>query len=173
MVYGFMKQSGGHATIYSEVGHGTSVKLYFPRETGGQKPTSQGSADVGIALGRGETILLAEDDDDVRATAIAALRKLGYNVLIARNGSEALEILGRATKIDLLFTDVIMPGGMTGLDLAKKAASLRPGLKVLYTSGYADGAFGSDQVELGEHNWLTKPYTRARLAAKIRQAIGE
>lgn len=166
MVYGFAKQSGGHILIDSTVGTGTTVKLYLPRclqEEAAARPASA----IGMAGGT-ETILLVEDDNDVRETAAGMLSVLGYTVLEAPDAKNALAILETDTAIDLLFTDVVMPGGSTGHDLAKIARELRPDLPVLFTSGYVQDAIVHDGrldegVEL-----LGKPYTQLTMAQKIR-----
>ncbi|MCX7789258.1 MAG: PAS domain S-box protein, partial [Chloroflexaceae bacterium] len=136
MVYGFVKQSQGHVTIYSEPGQGTTVKLYLPRtveEVAGYETDVEGAW-----LGGDETILLVEDDEAVRHFARQQLTSLGYRVLEAATGPEALEIVRAHDDIALLFTDIVMPGGMSGRDLVEAARQVRPGLKVLYTSGYAE-----------------------------------
>src|SRR6185437_10944913 len=127
MVYGFTKQSGGHVAIYSELGHGTVVKLYLQKAGGAAQRIAPDEVD--IAGSSGESILLVEDDDLVRAHALRLLDDLGYRVTAARNGPEALELLRKGTPCDLLFTDVIMPGGMTGPKLAEAARALRPKLR--------------------------------------------
>jgi PAS domain S-box-containing protein len=170
MVHGFVKQSNGHVKLYSEVGHGTTVKLYLPRSSRAETP-SVVPGDPTEARGGGETILMVEDNDLVRAHVESMLKSLGYRVLSAGNGPEALEILRQDQAVDLLFTDVIMPGGMTGLQLADAARRLRPALKVLYTSGYAESAIGN-HGRLGEAvDLLSKPYQQRDLAAKLRKVI--
>ncbi|MDE1923440.1 MAG: PAS domain-containing protein [Gammaproteobacteria bacterium] len=172
MVYGFTIQSGGAVKIYSEVGAGTVVKLYLPRASGG--PASEPSRDSATSahLARGdELILLVEDDGLVRSHATRLLQSLGYRVLPAANGPEALEIARGERTIDLLFTDVMMPGGMSGPELALQIRKVRPNLRVLFTSGYTDNAivhFG--RVDPGTA-LLHKPYDRRRLAEKIQQAL--
>jgi CheY-like chemotaxis protein len=170
MVYGFTKQSGGHVAIYSETGIGTVVKLYLPRS---DAPVQVATA-VPLAHergGGGETILLVEDDELVRTHAGQLLRQLGYRVLSASGGPEALDLLRANPDIDLLFTDVIMPGGMNGPQLADAAHRLYPQLPVLYTSGYTENAIvHHGRVDPGV-NLLHKPYRRETLAEKIRVAI--
>ncbi len=138
MVYGFIKQSGGHIKIYSEVGHGTAIKLYLP-QAAGDALAAQEAVPQPIESGT-ETILVVEDDALVRNYVVAQLKSLGYDVLTAANAAEALKIIDQAETLDLLFTDVIMPGGMNGRQLSDAAAKLRPGLKVLFTSGYTENA---------------------------------
>jgi signal transduction histidine kinase/CheY-like chemotaxis protein len=169
MVYGFVKQSGGHIKIYSETGHGTIVKLYLPRANtaAAALPAPQPAS----LPGAGEAILAVEDDDLVRAHVESELATLGYAVKAVRNGAEALEILRASGKIDLLFSDVVMPGGLSGPELAREAQLLRPGLKVLFTSGYTEstvlhrGGFDSGM------QLLSKPYRRQELATKLRAML--
>jgi signal transduction histidine kinase/CheY-like chemotaxis protein len=170
MVYGFAKQSGGHVKIYSEVGQGTTVRLYLPRLT---DPGMIAAAPTGGAAQRGghERVLVVEDDEMVRARVVAELRHLGYAVLEARDGNAALDILRGAEPIDLLFTDVVMPGGLSGPQLAAAAQALRPGLRVLYTSGYTQNAVVHDGRLDDGVVLLSKPYRRQELAAKLRQVL--
>lgn len=168
MVYGFAKQSGGHVKIYSELGHGTTVKLYLPRA--GTAAAAISPATVDVNAGGGETILVVEDDDGVRALSVMLLEHHGYRVLEAANGTDALEVLERE-QIDLLFTDVLMPGRFTGPELALEARRRRPGLKVLFTSGYTENAM-TEQDRLGQGAPLiSKPYDGAELGSKIRAVL--
>ncbi len=170
MVYGFARQSGGHVDIDSQVGRGTTVRLYLPRAQDGAPAPPPQRLPQTVAGGR-ETLLLVEDDDLVRRYARDQLVGLGYQVLEASNGREALEVLGGGAPIDLLFTDVVMPGGVSGRQLADQAAKLRPGLKVLYTSGYAENAIAHQgRLDPGVL-LLEKPYLRTELARKIREAL--
>lgn len=169
MVYGFVKQSGGHIRIYSEPGHGTTVKLYMPRTT--QSEDVIVDIDAGPVTGGNETILVAEDDDAVRDTVVAMLVDLGYRVLKSRDASSALSIVDSGIPIDLLFTDVVMPGPLKSTELARKACERLPGMAVLFTSGYTEnsivhGGRLDEGVEL-----LSKPYTRETLARKLRQVF--
>ncbi len=173
MVYGFVRQSDGHIRIESEVGRGTCVYMYLPRAV--PKPAVEPARIAPgalSALARGsETILLVEDDDMVRRYARDQLRTLGYRVIEAANGREALVVLRGDEHLDLLFTDVVMPGGISGRQLADLAANLRPGLKVLYSSGYAENAIvHQGRIDPGVL-LLEKPYQRAELASKIREAL--
>ena len=166
MVYGFVKQSNGHVQVYSEVGQGTTIKIYLPRSR--QTETVTTRTVTGSLRGQSEVILVAEDDDLVRASAVGMLRDLGYTCIHASDGAAALEILKSGAKIDLLFTDVIMPGPVKSRDLAAEAQRLRPGLPVLYTSGYTENAIVhhgrlDEGVQL-----LSKPYAQEDLARKIR-----
>lgn len=168
-VYGFVKQSGGHLKIYSEVGQGTTVKLYLPRALGPQSAQPRPAA--ALALTGAEAVLLVDDDEIVRATVASMLEGLGYRVLTASNGTEALTLLENGAKIDLLFTDVVMPGPISGRILAERALAMEPGLKVLFTSGYTENAIVHNGhldhgVEL-----LSKPFDRERLAAKVRRVL--
>ena len=170
MVYGFVKQSGGHIRIYSEVGHGTTIKLYLPPARG-QVETAPAAA---AALPRGtETIMVVEDDALVRNFVSGQLQDLGYRTVCAATGPAALSLVKDGQPFDLLFTDVIMPGGMSGHDLAEKVRALRTGVKVLYTSGYTDNAI----VHQGRLDpgvlLLTKPYRKSQLATMIRRALTE
>ncbi|MEA3024832.1 MAG: hypothetical protein QOF91_117, partial [Alphaproteobacteria bacterium] len=139
-VYGFVRQSGGHVRIYSEVGHGTTVKIYLPRHAGAEDmpERDQRAPNAARAIGS-ETILVVEDDEALRSYTTEILAELGYRVLAAPNGSSALDMLENS-RIDLLFTDVVMPGGMNGRQLADEAVRRRPGLKVLFTTGYTRNA---------------------------------
>jgi PAS domain S-box-containing protein len=171
MVYGFVKQSGGHVKIYSELGHGTCVRIYLPRFLGSleQDPV----ADV-AAIPEGthdETVLVVEDDDDVRTYSVEILRELGYRVVEAHDGASALRLLERQARVDLLFTDVVLPGGVTGADLAREALALRPGLSVLFTTGYArDAIVHHGRLDPGVH-LITKPFSYADLAQKVRDVL--
>ena len=169
MVYGFTKQSNGHVTIYSEPGLGTSVRIYLPLAEG-ETLTPRQIAEA-VAPGGHETILVVEDDPFVRRHAIASLESLGYRVLVAGDGREALAALRGRARPDLLFTDIVMPGGITGWELAEQARKLRPKLRVLFTSGYPLETLANRQViEPGAHI-LTKPYRKAELARQVRDAL--
>ena len=170
MVYGFVKQSAGHLGIYSEPGQGTTVKLYLPRVSG----DAATAADVvmgAAAAGGAETILLVEDDAAVRRYALQALQSLGYAVIEAADGPSALVLIGQRDDVELLFTDVVMPGGMNGRALADAARRLRPGLRVLYTSGYTENAIvHHGRLDPGAL-LLSKPYRRSELDRAIRAAL--
>jgi PAS domain S-box-containing protein len=170
MVYGFVKQSGGHIKVYSEEGHGTSIKLYLP--------AASGSADASIpvvapARGAGETILVVEDDALVRGFVITQLQSLGYRTVAVADGRTALEYVDSGQPLDLLFTDVVMPGGMTGRQLAVEVTQRRPGTKLLYTSGYTENSI----VHHGrlDHGvmLLSKPYRKSELSSMVRLALGD
>jgi PAS domain S-box-containing protein len=172
MVYGFIRQSGGHVDIYSEVGHGTTVKMYLPRANDRLSTGTVSEHKRHMDISRGtETILLVEDDEMVRRLARDQLTSLGYQVMEAANGPQALELIRGPRTIDLLFTDVVMPGGMSGRQLSDEASKLRPTLKVLYTSGYAENAIvHHGRLDPGVQ-LLGKPYRRADLAKKIRDVL--
>ncbi len=168
MVYGFVKQSGGHIKIYSEPGHGTTIKLYLPPGEGITEATAPIAPQ---AEGGAETIFVVEDDTLVRNFVTAQLDSLGYKTVAAADSRAALQLIEAGQAFDLLFTDVVIPGGMSGRELADEVAKLRPGVKVLYTSGYTDNAIVhhgklDDGVML-----LTKPYRRNQLAEMIRKAL--
>jgi signal transduction histidine kinase/CheY-like chemotaxis protein len=170
MVYGFVKQSRGHIKIYSEPGHGTSVKLYLPRTDQKTEPSKPVSAPVGDHCGS-EVILLVEDNAHVREFAKTQLEHLGYRVIASGNGTDALQELRNEARIDLLFTDVVMPGGMNGPELAREACKLAPRLKVLFTSGYAENAIAHHGLLDKDVQLLNKPYTRLELAGRIRNVL--
>jgi len=167
MVYGFMKQTQGHIKIYTELGQGTSVKLYLPRTEGKKEQSSQIPSSFADLRGS-EVVLLVEDDAPLREFARSELVNLGYRVLEAENGKNALKIIAERADIDLLFTDIIMPGGMNGRELGLEALRLNPKLKVLYTSGYAENAILHDGLFDNDVQFLGKPYTRRDLAMRIR-----
>ncbi len=169
MVFGFVKQSGGHVKVYSEVGHGTTVKLYLPRVNqsedvaveAAQKPVTGGT----------ETILVIEDDEEVRATAVEMLSDLGYRVLKAPDATAALAIIESGIGIDLLFTDVVMPGPLRAPELARKARERLPNIAVLFTSGYTENAIVHGGRLDEDVQLISKPYTREALARKIRHVL--
>ncbi|GLR88214.1 CHASE3 domain-containing protein [Bradyrhizobium iriomotense] len=170
MVYGFVKQSGGHIKIYSEAGHGTTIKLYLPPGEGASETAASAAAP---ATGGVETILVVEDDNLVRNFVTAQLQGLGYKTIAAVDGRAALALVDRGEPFDLLFTDVVIPGGMSGRLLAQEVEKRRPGVRVLYTSGYTDNAI-VHQGKLDEGVLLlTKPYRRNQLAEMIRLALGK
>jgi PAS domain S-box-containing protein len=170
MVYGFVKQSGGHVTIYSEVGHGTTFNLYFPRVRDTTNLASAAVKDTTDAAAR-EIILVVEDDDRVRRLTITRLKLIGYQVLEASDGPKALDILSRGPSVDLVFTDLIMPGGMSGRDVAARARELKPDIKVLLTSGYAEELVHGDDLEREQLKVLRKPYHQAELVAALREVL--
>lgn len=171
MVYGFTKQSGGHLRIYSEVGIGTTISLYLPLAEEKLRPDDAAAARPEEYAGRGEMVLVVEDDERVRAVTVLRLKDLGYDVLEAEDGLAAMEILRQSHSIDLLFTDVVMPGGLLGEELVDLARTLRPGIKVLLTSGYTESAGTQSGVLAGGAPWLRKPYRKEELARKIRDVL--
>ncbi len=169
MASGFVKQSGGHIVLESEIGKGTTVTIYLPRSA--QRAISKVSAAEQDVVGGGETVLVVEDDAEVRATTVATLNELGYCVLEAHDGASALAMLRKGAWVDLLFTDVVMPGPVSSIELAMLAQRELPGVAVLYTSGYTRDALTTggrldDGVRL-----LGKPYRRAQLAQHVRDAL--
>jgi PAS domain S-box-containing protein len=170
-VYGFVKQSGGHVKIYSELGQGTCVKIYLPRLNIAARidaPDEPPSAPEAVSE---ETILVVEDDDDVRAYSVEVLRELGYRVIEAHDGPSALRLLERQFRVDLLFTDVVLPGGMTGAQVAAQARGAKPDLKVLFTTGYARNAIvHHGRLDQGVQ-LITKPFSMSDLATRVRDVL--
>ena len=169
MVYGFVKQSGGHVTIYSEPDQGTTVKLYFPRYVGADvvEPASEA---LQPAASHGEVVLAVEDSDDVRAFSVASLSELGYRVLEAADAATALTILETDQPIDLLFTDIVLPD-MSGRALVERAIAVRPDLKVLFTTGYShDAVIHQGRLDAGVQ-LISKPFTFDQLAARVRDTL--
>jgi CheY-like chemotaxis protein len=170
-VYGFVKQSGDHVKIYSEAGEGTTIKLYLPRvHSAAREVEERGSKRASLTAGS-ETILVVEDDPDVRAYSCETLGELGYTVLFAENGKDGLRVLENHPEIRLLFSDIGLPGGMNGRQLADEARKRHPNLKVLFTTGYARNAIVHNArldpgVEL-----ITKPFSQAALASKLRDIL--
>nr|WP_165356606.1 PAS domain-containing protein [Sphingosinicella sp. BN140058] len=172
MVYGFVKQSGGHVKIYSEEGHGTTIKIYLPRLVGETADLPEPLLTQGLETSpKAELLLVVEDDDDVRAYTVECLRELGYKVLEAHDGASALRLLERQDEpVDLLFTDVVMPG-MSGRELADAARTRQPDLRVLYTSGYTRNAIAlGGRLEPGVE-MIAKPFTYQALAQKVRDVL--
>jgi signal transduction histidine kinase len=170
MVYGFVKQSRGHVTVYSEAGQGTTVKLYFPRFYGDGESKPVKSEKAAPAGASDEAILVLEDNDDVRAYSVMILTELGYRVLQAAEGDHALEILRGDERVDLLFSDVVLPG-KSGKVIAEQALALRPGLKVLFTTGYSRNAIvHHGRLDPGVH-LIAKPFTFDQLATRVRDLL--
>ena len=170
MVFGFVKQSGGHIAIYSEVGQGTTVRIYLPR-TQATEATERRQSEPVLVTGENEVVLVVEDDDEVRSTVMALLGTLGYRAVEAKNADAALAIVNCGIAIDLLFTDVVMPGKLKSTELARMAQKRLPRLAVLFTSGYTQNAIVhagrlDEGVEL-----ISKPYTVERLSQKIRSVL--
>jgi signal transduction histidine kinase len=169
MVYGFVKQSNGHIKIYSEEGHGTTVRIYLPQATGSALPAEL--AGPSSIVGGDETILVVEDDSLVRAFVVGQIQSLGYATLAAVNAAEALVVIDSSQKIDLLFTDMIMPGSMNGRQLADAALQRRASLKILFTSGYSNEVIiHHGHLDAGVL-LLAKPYRKSDLAGMIRAAL--
>jgi len=177
MVHGFVKQSGGHVRIYSEVGHGTTVKIYLPRliaaSAVASAPAERAEPPALRPARPQEAVMVVEDNDGVREYARGALQELGYSVLAARDATEALQLLDGVTRVDLLFTDVVLPGPMGGRILADKVLQQRPGLPVLFTTGYTRNAIVHDGRLDADVHLLGKPYTQQDLARKIRELIDQ
>jgi PAS domain S-box-containing protein len=170
MVYGFVKQSGGHVTIYSELGEGTTVKLYFPRYMGGINAASPSEGIAPPKASRDEVVLVVEDNDDVRVYSVMILRELGYHVLEASDADAALQVLREPVRIDLLFTDVVLPGP-NGRVLADTATAMRPDLRVLYTTGYSRNAIVHHGRLDADVYLISKPFTFDQLATRVRDVL--
>jgi signal transduction histidine kinase len=169
-VYGTVRQSGGFIRIDSTVGKGTSVHLHFPKAEPGPIVNSARLATKEVPLGDGELILVVEDNDTVRKAVTSRLESLGYAVLDAKTGPEAITMLQSGAPIALVFSDIVMPGGMTGYDVAEWVRSTRPGLKVVLTSGYSDAPLAASE-SVRAITVLGKPYTREQLAYALREAL--
>ena len=171
MVYGFVKQSGGHAKIHSEPGQGTTVRLYLPRTR--QEEDIVIPTEAGPIAGGTETILVVEDDEGVRSTVVDMLTDLGYRVLKAKDAQSALVVIESGIPIDVLFTDVVMPGPLRSTELANTRRDRLPAITVLFTSGYTDNAIvHGGRLDEGT-DLLSKPYTREALARKVRQVLSD
>jgi PAS domain S-box-containing protein len=171
-VYGFVRQSAGHVRIYSEVGEGTIVKVYLPRHIGDEEHAEDGERVSAATRAVGaESILVVEDDDALRAYVVEVLHDLGYSVLAAPDAATALKIIERGHDVDLLFTDVVMPGGINGRQLADEGQRRRPGLKVLFTTGYTRNAIvHQGRLDPGVE-MISKPFTFQELGARIRDLL--
>jgi CheY-like chemotaxis protein len=173
MVYGFVKQSRGHIRIDSAVGRGTTVRLYLPRADAAHKHADALPASSELPRAIGEiTVLVVEDNDDVRSIVVKQLTDLGYRVVDTENAAAALEVLREAQNpVHLLFSDIVMPGGMSGVELSRQARKLRPDLKVLLTSGFAEVAVRSGEPAGDAISFLSKPYRKHELARRIRETL--
>jgi signal transduction histidine kinase len=172
MVYGFAKQSGGHVKIYSEEGHGTAVRLYLPRAAQEKVvAAAQQEPDAARLAGNGESILVVEDNEDVRSLVTRHLDELGYRVLLAGNAAEALQVVESPEKLDLLFTDIVMPGKVSCEALVKRAREARPNIAVLLTSGFSEAAMQSTLLANNRNALLSKPYRKQDLAKKVREVL--
>jgi CheY-like chemotaxis protein len=173
MVYGLVKQSGGYINVYSEVNKGTTIRIYLPQA----EPESVASAETDahefpLLYGRGETILVVEDDAPVRQLAVSMFTSLGYHPVEADSAKTALKVLEETPQVKLLFTDIVLPGGMSGTDLALQAQQLRPDLKILFTSGYTEQALSNHRQLPEGTELLAKPYRKVNLAKKIHAMLG-
>ncbi|MBB3527100.1 ATP-binding protein [Rhizobium sp. BK456] len=170
-VYGFVKQSKGHVKIYSEVGEGTTVKIYLPRLFSDGADDEVAEAPAIPEASAGEVILVVEDDPDVRAYSVESLRELGYHVLEAKDGPAALQALSSYGKVDLIFSDVVLPGGMSGADVVAKARETNPTQKALFTTGYSRNAIvHHGRLDKGVH-LLPKPFSFEDLAVRVRDVL--
>jgi PAS domain S-box-containing protein len=170
-VYGFVNQSGGNVKIYSEVGRGTSVKMYLPRYIATKTETQPEVSEALDVSGRGETVLVVEDDALLRAYAREALEELGYVVLEAEDAQGALALIELHDEISLLFTDLVLPRGTTGAQLAERVRARRPNVRVLFSSGYSRNALARQEQLLPRSSFISKPYTIAALARELRLAL--
>ncbi len=171
MVYGFAKQSGGHVSIYSEVGKGTTINLYLPRHAEDAAAADKHTAFSPRPAAKSDLILVVEDDDRVRKLTLARLAELGYRTLEAADGPSALEVLDRNPDVDLVFSDLVMPGGLSGYDLCNEVQKRRPDVKVLLTSGYAEESVEPEKLASAGISLLRKPYRLSALAEAIDGAL--
>jgi CheY-like chemotaxis protein len=174
MVYGFMKQSRGHVSLDSQPGKGSTFTLYLPRSAAPCKVTGPSAPSDRKNMPRGhETILVVEDEPSVRAVVVQLLKNLGYTVIEAEDGAEALERLDETGEIDMLFTDIVLPGGMTGKDVACEVLKRQPAVRLLYTSGYAADVMDEGGLVAEGGEFLSKPYPMKALASRIREILDE
>jgi CheY-like chemotaxis protein len=169
MVFGFVKQSGGHINVYSEVGIGTTFRLFLPRTREGEGAAAQ-IVEEAVPSGKGEMVLLVEDNDAIRRLATRQLGQLGYQCLAVDNVADALGHLASGRKVDLLFTDIVMPGKADGVDLASTVRERWPDLPILLTSGFPNNDGARELTERGI-GLLSKPYQRDELASALRAAL--
>ena len=170
-VYGFVRQSGGHVRIDSAPDVGTSVEIYLPRAAAGAVQLPEPVAGGTVSVSGDEAILVVEDHDDLRDYLVGTLVELGYTVAAAANASEALALVEQREDLDLLLTDVVLPGGMNGRQLSLRAVQLRPGLKVLFMTGYAENAIVHDGRVDPDVALISKPFTGGQLAEKVRARL--
>lgn len=170
MVYGFVMQSDGSVEIQSELGQGTSVVIHLPRSLAPRPKLVEREIKTAQPRGQGQTILVVEDDPHVQALSLTLLERMGYKTLSASDGATALRLLEDEPSIDLLFTDIALPGGMSGVELADRALSHEPGLRVLYTSGYTEKALGVEALTRVS-SLLKKPFTRDELSRRIDEVM--
>jgi CheY-like chemotaxis protein len=171
MVYGFVKQSGGTVRIYSELGQGTTVTFYLPLAEGVPLP-ARAPDEKNLQAKTGGTVLVVDDEVDLLEVAVAYAEEMGYRVLHATDAASALAVVARERGIELLVTDVIMPGGMNGVELSAKVRQLIPGLKVIYSSGFPSAALNERSGTQLDAPLLTKPYHRNEFVAAIRREMG-
>ena len=171
MIHGFVRQSGGQVRVYSEIGHGTTMCLYFPRYTGDLDAGAPVEADATVEQGLGEAVLVIDDEEPIRMLISDVLGEAGYQVLEAADGPSGLKILESDARIDLLITDVGLPGGFNGRQVADAARRTRPDLKVLFVTGYAENAVvGNGHLDPGMQV-ITKPFPMTTLALRVREII--
>jgi CheY-like chemotaxis protein len=173
MVYGFIKQSGGHIRVTSELGRGTTFHLYFPKAEVAEIKKAETSAPHVSYQGQGEVVLVVEDDADVRDLAVRYLTTLGYQVIAAIDGPSAKAALRGLARLDFLLTDVVMPKGMSGIDVAKMVESLFPEAKILFMSGYAEDVTGRNTTFDRTVNLIGKPFRKDELARRLRELVTE
>ncbi|TCK18538.1 PAS domain S-box-containing protein [Thiogranum longum] len=173
MVYGFARRYGGNVKVYSEVGVGTTVRMYLPRATGEAHAGSSDMVERGELPGGSESVLIVDDESDLLQLADQYLSRLGYRTFTAENAPQALQILEGNEQVDILFSDVVMPGGMNGYELAQQATEKRPGIKVLLTSGYTSKIIAHNGLARFSAHMLNKPYREADLARRIRSVLDE
>jgi CheY-like chemotaxis protein len=171
-IYGFARQSGGNVTIYSELGQGTTVNLYLPRAGQGTAEAASSAAPE-VHAGRGETVLVVEDDDRVRRLAARRLNDLGYHVLEASHGAEALAVLAATPNVEILFSDLVMPGGMSGFDLARQVRERYRHVRIILTSGFSAELMNQADLASLDLQVLRKPYRQAELARMFRAALAD
>jgi CheY-like chemotaxis protein len=170
-VYGFVVQSGGFVTLTSEIGEGTRISIYLPFSSKSVVESRAEQIDRDPVTTKAETVLVVEDDSGVLALTSEMLNELGYQVITASDAKSALEVLQREPKIDLVFTDVVMPGGQTGIQLATAAREMRPGIKVLLTSGYTGEALARHQPAEFNLPLIPKPFRQADLGGRLRTIL--
>jgi len=173
MVYGFIKQSGGHVSVSSEVGVGTTVQLFLSRYSGKKRPKNAALDSTDILRAKGQVVLVVEDDTDLRSLVVRMLRSLGYGVLDASSGAPALEILRSPAEVDLLLSDVVLPERMSGTELVEEALRVRPDLHVLYMSGHTEDAILQQGRLAGDVQFLQKPFRMVDLARAARKALAD
>ncbi len=171
MVYGFVKQSGGSIQLYSEPGLGTTVRIYLPIRPELARGRETEAQELPPRAAKGEHVLLVEDDARVRRVTVRRLKELGYRVLAADSARAALDVLERGETVDLLFTDIMMPGGMTGIELGREVRERWPAIKILFTSGYAEPQTVERGMLTANARWLAKPYSTRDLAAKLSELL--